>query len=511
MYYQSEKIFFLLIIIDIGLSILGKLVQTRWKILPKEQAEGIRNYICGVIIKLSSEDTTLHREKVFINKLNLTLVQILKLDWPHNWPSVIPEIVSSSKTNLALCENNMVILKLLSEEIFDYSAEKMTQAKAKNLKNQMCGEFSEIFQLCIEILEKAQKPLLIKTTLETMLRFLNWIQLGYIFETNVIQNIRDRFLEVPEFRNITLKCLTEIGGLDVKSVYNDKFLYIFNIVMASISNMVPISTNIKEAYERSGSGEQDFIQNLAIFLTTFLGSHVDLIEAQSDKEVLVTAHFYLVKISQVDERKIFKICLEYWSKLVAGLYNEIQALPEHDIQPLLNLGLATGGASSVSPEVLAGYPLRKHIYAEVLTSLRSVMIEKMVRPEEVLIVENDEGEIIREFVKESDTIQLYKNIRECLVYLTHLDIVDTEIIMSEKLARQIDQSEWSWHNFNTLCWAIGSISGAMSEETEKRFLVTVIKDLLGLTEMSKGKDNKAVVASNIMYIVGQYPRFLKAH
>ncbi|KAI6845366.1 Exportin-1, partial [Hortaea werneckii] len=31
------------------------------------------------------------------------------------------------------------------------------------------------------------------------------------------------------------------------------------------------------------------------------------------------------------------------------------------------------------------------------------------------------------------------------------------------------------------------------------------------TEMKRGKDNKAVVASNIMYIVGQYPRFLKAH
>jgi exportin-1 len=139
------------------------------------------------------------------------------------------------------------------------------------------------------------------------------------------------------------------------------------------------------------------------------------------------------------------------------------------------------------------------------------MIEKMVRPEEVLIVENDEGEIVREFVKESDTVQLYKTIRECLVYLTHLDVVDTENIMTEKLARQVDGSEWSWHNCNVLCWAIGSISLAMNEETEKRFLVTVIKDLLGLTEMKRGKDNKAVVASNIMYIVGQYPRFLKAH
>ena len=51
----------------------------------------------------------------------------------------------------------------------------------------------------------------------------------------------------------------------------------------------------------------------------------------------------------------------------------------------------------------------------------------------------------------------------------------------------------------------------MHEEDEKRFLVTVIKDLLGLCEQKRGKDNKAIIASNIMYVVGQYPRFLRAH
>jgi len=51
----------------------------------------------------------------------------------------------------------------------------------------------------------------------------------------------------------------------------------------------------------------------------------------------------------------------------------------------------------------------------------------------------------------------------------------------------------------------------MHEEDEKRFIVTVIKDLLGLCEQKKGKDNKAIIASNIMYVVGQYPRFLRAH
>lgn len=35
--------------------------------------------------------------------------------------------------------------------------------------------------------------------------------------------------------------------------------------------------------------------------------------------------------------------------------------------------------------------------------------------------------------------------------------------------------------------------------------------MLSLTEMKKGKENKAVVASNIMYVVGQYPKFLRAN
>lgn len=61
------------------------------------------------------------------------------------------------------------------------------------------------------------------------------------------------------------------------------------------------------------------------------------------------------------------------------------------------------------------------------------------------------------------------------VYLTHLDYADTERIMTEKLHNQVNGTEWSWRNLNMLCWAIGSISGAMHEEDEKRFLVTVIK------------------------------------
>ena len=65
------------------------------------------------------------------------------------------------------------------------------------------------------------------------------------------------------------------------------------------------------------------------------------------------------------------------------------------------------------------------------------MISKMAKPEEVLVAENDQGELVREFMKDTDSIIMYKNMRETLVYLTHLDCQDTERIMTEKLTNQV--------------------------------------------------------------------------
>jgi exportin-1 len=101
--------------------------------------------------------------------------------------------------------------------------------------------------------------------------------------------------------------------------------------------------------------------------------------------------------------------------------------------------------------------------------------------------------------------------RETLVYLSRLDHDDTVKQMLGKLSKQLSDKDCRWNNLNTLCWVIGSISGSMIEERENRFLVMVICDLLRLCEITLDKDNKAVIASNIMYVVGEYPRFLRAH
>lgn len=134
----------------------------RWKILPAEEREGIKNYIVGKVVDISKDEASMQSEKLFLNKLNVILVQILKQvrgddgvayvhvcwkredcdyvcvsaprhrspsisplqtpsppqEWPHNWPNFISDIVSFSQTSEVLCENNIRILKLLSEGAF---------------------------------------------------------------------------------------------------------------------------------------------------------------------------------------------------------------------------------------------------------------------------------------------------------------------------------------------------------------------------------------------------------
>ncbi len=99
-----------------------------------------------------------------------------------------------------------------------------------------------------------------------------------------------------------------------------------------------------------------------------------------------------------------------------------------------------------------------------LRQLREVLIRHTPKPEEVLIEVDDSGDVVRSTTKDTDAIAMYKTMKDTLVYLTHLDYVDTERIMVEKLRRQVDGSEWGWDALNTLCWAIGAISGTMNEE-----------------------------------------------
>lgn len=314
-------------------------------------------------------------------------------------------------------------------------------------------------------------------------------------------------------RTNALDCLIEIASLppgDIPESYHSILQKLLIDFIPRLKQIIPLSSNLALMYENGSHDECLFVARLALFLSTFLMNYIRLFESAGNAELegaAIEALSYLVIVSEVRDEEVFKTCLDFWHHWSKELYSNdaryraSSLLTQHDD---LLMGSSFGGNAPRAHATTSRYD-------EVLHRLRIVMIDRMAKPEEVIIVEDENGEIVREMAKDTEVIAQYKTMREAIIYLTHLNYDDIEQIMLAKLELQVDGGQFSWNGLNTLCWAIGSISGAMSEIEEKRFLVTVIRDLLRLCEEQRGKDNKAVVASNIMYIVGQYPRFLRAH
>ncbi|KAL0080735.1 nuclear export factor CRM1 [Phycomyces blakesleeanus] len=474
----------------IGLCILESFVVVRWNTLPLDQRLGIRNYIVKIIVDLSSDKPKDGPEKTFINKLNVVLVQILKKEWPQHWAGFIPEIIESSKTNLSLCENNMKILKLLSEEVFDFSGDHMTQTKMKKLKHQMVDEFGVVFTLCRQVLaSKAASSSLALATLETLQRILSWIPMRFIFESDLIEALQSKLLEEKDQRNMALKCFTEIVGIEVSPRYHQKLTQIYESVMKVISQIIPFTSDIAVLYETADRYDQELVQDLALFLTTFLSKYSTLLESQSIKSMAVESHQYLLQLTRVPEREILKICLEYWGKMVYEISE--QASRSTSITPLR---------------------MQHTLYAEILKELRSILIENMAQPDEILVVTDEQGDIECEFVKQSDLTALHKSMRQVFGLLTALDMNLTEQIICENLARLLNTDQWSWSNMYKLCWSVGAMSSSMDENVEERILVRFTQSLVNLLNASAhNKDQACVVASCILYLAEQYPRFLKSH
>lgn len=160
-----------------------------------------------------------------------------------------------------------------------------------------------------------------------------------------------------------------------------------------------------------------------------------------------------------------QVCLDYWNVLVCDLYHS-----ESSVEAPMGFGFAfgapAGAAGGAAPPAFArgANPRRKLLFQQPMSKLRLLMVSRMAKPEEVIIVEDENGHIVRETMKDNDVLAQYKIMRETLVYLTHLDHEDTEAQMLEKLSNQLNGKEYSWNALNTLCWAVGSISGSMGED-----------------------------------------------
>mgnify|MGYP001052981919 CR=1 FL=1 len=294
-----------------ALTVLTDTIKTRWSAIPADHRSGIRNFIVDRVLKLSGDGAQYppaeaSMRKQLLKALNLALVHIVKHEWPLQWPSFIPDLVESSKTSQSICANNMQILLLLSEEIFDYSRGQMTSDKVHTLKTSLNAEFAQIYQLCEYVLNESDNGALLTSTLQCLLRFLRWIPVEFIFNTKLVETLALKFFPVGLFQNLALQCLCEVAVLDLpqKPEFNPIFVAMLIAVMDQVYKVLPPEVDIAALYNDGDDNVQTYLRHLAIFITDFLRTRLNLVESATEESprYLLSALAMLQRLSLIDDQ-----------------------------------------------------------------------------------------------------------------------------------------------------------------------------------------------------------------
>ncbi|KIY95402.1 putative Exportin-1 [Monoraphidium neglectum] len=150
-----------------ALQILESVIKFRWGALPVEQREGVKNYVSNLIIKYATNEQLFRAESVFMGKLNMVLVQILKQDWPDRCGGLRP------------CPRPRLAADALPAECpAQRPARVRICDKTRHLKHTLNAQFRMIHELCTFVLLNTRKESLVRATLTALHAYLSWVPVG---------------------------------------------------------------------------------------------------------------------------------------------------------------------------------------------------------------------------------------------------------------------------------------------------------------------------------------------
>lgn len=474
-----------------GLQVIDEQINCFWNALDENTQTNVRNTIITEISKECTSFQQVRQSKVLLTKLNSTLVSIAKRLWPVRWPDFIKDICISAKLTDPMIENNLNLLRIVGEEIFEFGSKTLTSRWVERKKKALANDFQIIMELCCHVLYGTTDTKLLRAALDTLNEYIPWVDPKLIFDKGFMAYVShlavgDEFIRTP-----ALRCLAEVISIPIPrdgegERYGQIALRVFSEALSNIIRKFPtayysLTEQVLKFYESNPSQNYEYVNCLHLLLTTFMRNYYSRV--YYDTPLITSVHSILVGMSSIMEKELFKACVEYWWWLGNFLLRSPPSSAKKSLSAILS---------------------------RTLSNARYVLIKRMARPEEVIIVVED-CEVHREYLQDVEELQLYDLMRETLVFLANLDSQDTRDIMIKLMNRQRDRSEWSCQNCSTLCWAVGAVLSAMGPEDGEMLYITIMQALLKMCKEMQGIENRAVILSCILFVVGQYPRYLRNH
>ncbi|KAH0789393.1 CRM1 C terminal-domain-containing protein [Histomonas meleagridis] len=450
--------------------ILRDLVSTKWELVNPEIRESIKNFIIMHVCSWAGDESF---NQAVLSEADMVLVLIIVREWPQRWPSVMGDLLNAAiSTTPSVCKNNLKIITFISEQIIDFGESNLTSTRISQVSSALTQISPMIFQLIDNVLQGTQDVDIICECLTTLKSIVRWLDPHFIFETELPKALCTNFLPIPQFQVQVLSFFGEVASLPkVPDQYVGIFPAIFSAVVSSLSN--PNTDFIQLALQNSL-----YTKTFVFTLSAFISQYAPIIESSGQFEQLKLSLSWIVELMKgVDLDNFLTIC-DLWEHISRRIYTE---KPGNVIM----------------------------FYNGFFPIVRRILVARMERPNEILIVENEDGSVSKEETRNTITLALYNTMRKTLVYLANIDHIDTINAILERIP--LLEKEWNISILNTMCWSAGAISGTLPPKEEERFVLEVLKPLLAFMTQRTNPDEQAIISSCIMFVCSQYPRFLSEH
>ena len=553
----------------LALNIYQSFIKEKWNFLDNDSKLNLRNFLVSMLLKFVTDNNFYgnNQNHFVINKLNIVIVLIAKNEWTTSWPNFISELCTSSKSDPNLCDNNMKLLILLSEEINVFWKNSLTAKKAYELREKMSKEFIEVFNLCQLIINNSNsvsKTLLIRA-IQLFAEYMNWFPINLTLNQDIMKKTLLNFKDMSSCRTETMKCLGNLFGIKMKnlsqqeiSAYRNLLTQMYQTFIQIMDDQIVRGKNFAEQYKylethdaAKITGYEEMTHSFEMALINYFKSNIPYIQSydfqEGTQQVNQFLQSYIPQISSglnyltqflfMENEEIFQAAVDFWlwfSYKVFTLKEPENTLDTFDLIfennnnmnnnfmnnnnnnfNINNQGVQVKYTKDQYLQYLNESYLYKNCYMKVIDIVRERLCLKMTKPLEVKIDIDENGDLTYDPTKNTVYQTIHENMRETLIYLTYIDPYKTTNLLHAKINEQFEiakqQNKINPALLNSISWSAGCISGAMNDMTEMQFLIVFIKVLLSLCEIIHGKGNKAICASNIMYVVGQYPKFLNNH
>lgn len=481
-----------------GLQALERTVRVRWSLLAEAQKEGVREYVVETILEYAVKGAERQEAELLLKQLNMILIEIIKREWPEKWPTLIPDLLAASRGECWVCQNTFELLGTLVDAVFN-EPKNLVSKQVEYLQRQLRSEFPAIFELTVSILEKVAAgdisvpSALIVSSLTMLEQMLPQVPLGYLLEQGTAE-LLCKYVET-QFNAGVLRIFRELLEREAGEAEQGRFIEAVRKVFVHTSAFAEkyfqefekvYQGRLRGHYSALSERDTTVVKELVLFFTAAYG-HSKQLEKLGCNTVSPLGP--MLEMSEVEDSELFRLCSEFWHRLVKELYLEFPFSPAPAKQP-------------------AG--LRRARYAGVLPKVARVMVLQMSRPEEVLIREDDDGELVLEKLSETEQLAHCREMKETLFNISSLISGGlSSFLLAE--AQQLFGRGWSRTKANKTAWSIGAVAESMSASDEREFLIQSLNVFIRLCDSKTDPVDRGIIASCILYIISQNPKFLQTY